>query len=370
MGLYIGIGMLVLGVLGAVLGLIFRGQARRILAAPFRMTGEVAREANGMASCQGAVRAVQPLAAPCSNRPCVHYHLKVEAKVKESQAGQTRVSWKTIADQHVGSSFYLDDGSGGVAVHTQERLEADLETAYAGPPPGGAGLGALAAILQPTSVGRGEIMGYKVTERIIGVDAPLFAMGQASGGHLTPPANGKLVVSTRGRDGLVGAKKRVAVIAMSVGALLAAGAIPIMILRPGEAKACGPMQDEVAACAIESREVTIDETQPDGSTKKVTLQQSVHEWNVTKGGSYELSAWQDSKKGKTFPRVQVEDAIGFPVNIGINWGLGSDSATSTSTSTKTLSPGKYKIYVWSDKGGPSRLLFKIVAADAARESKN
>jgi len=376
MALYIGLGMLVLGALGIALGFFFRSQAGKILAAPFRKTAEVAgdpraADASGMASCEGAVRTQQPLTAPCSGQPCVHYHLKVEKQVKESQGGQTRTSWKLVADHHVGSSFWLDDGSGPVAIHTQQRVDADLRQTFAGPPPGGPGLGVLAGVVTPApDHGRGEVLGYKVTERIIGLDAPLFAMGQVHGGQLAAPASGKLVVSTRGRDGLVGAKKRIAAIAMAVGGLVAAAGVPIVILRPGEAKACGgSLQDTVAECAIESKEVTIDETQPDASTKPVTLQQKVLAWKVTKAGTYELFARQAAKKGKTYPRIQVENELGFPVNIGINWGLSSESAQSTQTKTASLEPGTYKIYVWSDKGGPSTLLFKIAEAKNATASK-
>jgi len=370
MALYIGLGMVVLGVAALALGLFFRGQARRILSAPFRRTAEVPG-ASGMISCQGAVRTGQPLRAPCSNQPCAHYHLKVEKQVKEKQGGQTRTSWKTVADQHVGSSFYLDDGSGPVVVHTQQRVDADLTKVFAGPPPGGPGLGLLAGMITVApDHGRGEVLGYQVTERIIAVDAPLFAMGQVHSGQLVAPANGKLVVSTRGRDGLVGAKKRIAAIAMAAGALLAVGGVPVLILRPGEAKPCGSLQDTVAECAIESKQVTIEEEQADGTKKPKDLQQKILDWKVTRAGAYQLSARQESDQGKSFPAIQVEDEIGLPVNIGVNWGIGSDSAHGTSTKTRSLTPGTYKIFVWSQKDGPSKLLLEIAPAPEKATASN
>ena len=366
MMLYLGLGMIVLGAAAVAVGFYFRRKAAQLLAAPFRKTGEVPG-LTGVVSCEGAVRIAQPLIAPCSGQPCAYYQLEVQQQVKESQGGQTKIGWKKVADHHAGALFFLDDGSGPVAVHAQDRLDADLRTSFSGPPPGGPGLGVLAGSITPPPT-RGEVLGYKVTERIIGLDGPLFAMGQAQGGHLTPPASGRLVVSTRGREGLVGARRRVGAIALAVGALVAAGGVPILILRPGEAKPCGAMTDTVGECAIASKERTMDEPQPDGSTRQVTVQEHVHEWTVTRPGSYELFARQPSRKGKTFPRIQVEDAAtGFPVNIGINWGIGGDSAHATSTKTMALAPGKYRIYVWSDKGGPSTLLFKIapVAEQAA-----
>jgi hypothetical protein len=359
--LYLGIGMLVVGALVVIGGIVTRGKAKRILATPLRKTGEAANGA-GMASFEGQVKAWQPLTAPCSNQPCVYYNLKIEKKVKEKRGNQTTTSWKTVSDQHQGSAFQLDDGSGPVLIQGQEALDADLVQTYSGPPPGGQGLGALASMVANVMSSRDEeILEYRATEKIIPVDARLFALGQLDGGQLGKPANRKLLVSTRGRDALVGSTKRLATILFAFGGLVAAGGIPIMILKPGEARPCGVLEDVVGECAVTSTVVEKDMSQSDGTKKMTKMQEHILDWTVTRSTKFELSARQDPKaKGKSNPVVQVENAIGLPMNIGLNLGLGiGNSAKATKTKTMKLLPGEYKIYVWGDEKGPDKFLITI-----------
>src|SRR5271154_5450414 len=132
--LYVGIALFGAGLLAVVLGLLSRLKAKKILSAPVAQTGQIASQPPAdLVSCEGAARAQQPMAAPCSSTPCVYYRLKLEKKVKETRGNQTTTSWKLVSDQRQGV-FYVDDGSGGVWVQP-DGLEADLTRSYAGPLP-------------------------------------------------------------------------------------------------------------------------------------------------------------------------------------------------------------------------------------------
>ncbi len=358
--LYIGIIIAGVGLLLALGGVITRKKASRILAAPLMKTGDAAR-ANGPASVEGAVRAQQALVAPCSSTPCVYYQLKIEKKVKTHQGGQVKTQWKKVIDQHFGSVFGIDDGTGMVPVHAQELVDGDLEQSFSGAPPGGPGLGVLASLVPNTPAKPGEeILEYRVTEKVIRTDAKLFALGSAQAGQLTKTGTGKLMVSTRGRDALVGSTKTKAMALLVFGGLATAAGATVAVVRPGEARPCGELVDMVSACAISSNVVTEDRLQPDGTKKKETFRRDILKWQVTKEGKFELGAI-DPKKGNALPTIQVENAIGLPMNIDLGWGLGA-GAFSTKTTTAKLQPGTYTVYVFSNEKGPSTLNLDIHAA--------
>jgi hypothetical protein len=357
--LYIGIIIAGVGLVLAAGGFYTRRKAGRILSAPLRKTGEAAG-ANGITSCEGVVRTGQPLTAPCTNTPCVYYRLKIEKKVKEKKGGQTTTSWKKVMDQHYGSVFALDDGSGPVAVHAQDELDGDLEQSFSGAPPGGPGLGALTNFVPNTvrSASGEEVLEYRAIEKLIRVDARLFALGSAQAGQLTKPGTGKLMVSTRGRDAIVGSTKRLAMILLAAGGLATAGGATVAVLRPGEARACGALKDGQKECRVRSNTIVeLERPQADGSKKLDKVRKEVLAWHVTKPIKFELSA-RDPKKGRANPSIQVENSVGLPMNIDFGLAIGA-GAFSTKTKTMTLIPGDYSIYVWSSKDGPSDLLLQI-----------
>lgn len=355
------IGLILIGV-GVVLslgGFVVRGKAKRILAAPLKKTGEAAQllGANGF---EGKVVSSQPMAAPCSGKPCVYYELVIEAKTKETRGTQTTTSWKKIGTAHVGNGFWLDDGSGPVAVVTPDKLDADLEKSFSGPPPGGHGLGALQqyATVNPP----GQVLEYRVTETIVAADAKLFVLGQVQGGQVTK-GTGKILASTRGRDALVGSTKRMSVGLFAFAGVLAVAGAVVAIVKPGQKPGCGALVDTQGACTVSTTVVDHEETQPDGKKKTVKLHQQVMDWQVTKAGKYEIELRTVDKDDKRYvnPVAQVEDSIGLPMNVGINWGLSRDSSNDYHTKTKTLQPGTYKIYAWSSEDGPDKLLLSISA---------
>jgi hypothetical protein len=357
------IGLIIAGVglLLGVVGLVVRNKAGYILAVPVSKTGDIAR-VNGLASCQGAVRANQALLAPCTNMPCVYFELRIEAKVKEKRGGQTTTKWKKLATHRQGLMFAVDDGSGSVLVPGQNDLDGDLTQTFVGPLPGGPGLGVLAGYVTnaPRLSPHEEILEYKVTEKLIRTDATVFALGAVQNGQLTGGAK-KLLVSTRGRDALVGSAKTRALALMIAGGLAVAGGGTVAVLRPGEAPACGALVDSVRECAISSGVVVEeDRVQADGLKKHERFKRQLLEWKVTKGTRYELAA-RDPRKRNANPVLQVENEIGLPMNIDFGLAIGA-GAYSTKTRTAKLSPGNYRIYVFSLADGPSKLALQISEA--------
>ena len=379
--LYVGIGMIAVALLLVVGALVTRASAKKILAAPFRKTGEIVAnpsvaDARGLVSCEGAVSAQQPLAAPCSNQPCVYYELTVEKKVQERTQQGTQTRWKNVSQQKQGSMFQVNDGTGPVTVLAHDGMDADLRESYKGPPPGGQGLGALTNMLASAIIGGEAVLEYRATEKIVPVQGNLFVMGKLQGGQLTK-GDGKLVVSTRGRDGLVGSKKKTAVVLFALAGVLGIGGVPVMFLKaPGSATACAPTvrDTQTTACGLAAAYVEKDITQQDGSKKKMQVEEAKFSWEVTKaGGAYELTVNQaPNSKGSSNPRIQVEGPLGVPMNFGVNMGfLSGDSAQSFSTkTTKWLAPPVpgviYTVYVWGDKGGPNdfRLSINEIAGSA------
>lgn len=362
--LYIGLIIAGVGLVLVLGGVLARKKAGKILSTPLVRTGDAAR-ANGITSCEGAVRAQQTLTGPCSGTPCVYYRLTLEKKVREKRGSQTTTRWKKIHDQHQGTAFVLDDGSGPIMVHAEAEVDGDVEKTFSGPPPGGPGLGSLAAVVSAQArpgVGE-EILEYRATEYAVRAEGKLFVLGEAQSGHLMAPGpSGKVMLSTRGRDALLGSSKRKALALLVAGGLATAGGATVAILRPGEARACGELVDTHGECAVTSEVAEADRVQPDGTNKHERFRRSILTWKVTKAGAYELAA-RDPKKGKALPTIQVENAIGMPMNLDLGIGIGA-GAYATKTKTTSLTPGTYSIYVFSMADGPSKLLLEIREAPA------
>src|ERR1700716_542546 len=86
---YVGFVLLGLAIIGGIAAFLQIAKGKKILAAPFKKTGEVASnpqagDAKGLVSCEGDVKAASPLTSPCTNQPCVYYEYKLEREVEES----------------------------------------------------------------------------------------------------------------------------------------------------------------------------------------------------------------------------------------------------------------------------------------------
>lgn len=364
------VGLILVGVallLGAV-ALVVRNKGQRVLATPILRTG--AGPASGPASFEGAVRTNQALVAPVSGKPCVYFDVKIEGKIKETRNNTTTTKWKLLGQARTGSNFTIDDGSGPLLIAAQDpsSIDADLQASFNGPPPGGA-LGALAAMV-PAGAQREPVLEYRVTEKIIDGGSRLFALGHVNAGQLGAAPNKKLLVSTRGRDALLGSTKRLWMGLSALAGLFAAAGALLAIVRPGEARACGALVDGQHACVVKTAVEEFDETQPDGSTKKVKEHRRVLDWKVTKAGAYRLRLSPVKKqKQMLHPVAQVENSFGIPMNIGMNLGLSTESVNNFKTKTAQLTPGEYRIYATSIEDGPDELLLAIEPLADSQASK-
>lgn len=353
--LYVGIILAGVGLLLAVIGIAFRAKASSIASAPLVKTGEAGRH-TGAVGVEGTARAVQQaLTAPCSGAPALFYRLLVQKKVKVKQGNQTSTSWKKVFDHCHDSFFALDDGSGPVQVHAEGELDGQLEQTFQGAPPGGPGLGSLTAFAPPglTNDPREEILEYKATESVIRPDSRLFLLGEVRGGTLGKGAK-QLMVSTRGRDALVGATAKKAMAFIVAGLAILAGGATISILRPGEARACkAPLQDTVAkACLVHTEATHGKRGVGSDADKDEKFRRGEIAWKVTKKAKYELTGKEPHQK-TSYPTVQVESSIGFPMNFGLNFGINSDAKYTNIAHTAELDPGDYKIIVFAQDGAPA-----------------
>jgi hypothetical protein len=358
--LTLGIALVGFAVLVLIAALVVRHKGQKILAAPVRKTGEAAG-AQGPVSFEGAVRANDPLRAPCSGQPCVYYEIQVEKKVKTKHGAQTTVSWKTASKQHFGSTFWLDDGSGAVPVQAHEQADADLQKTYSGALPPGFG--------QPQPAHGEEIQDTRITEKIVPANGKLFALGAMANGQLVA-GKGKLILSTRGREALLGSTKKLFAGLTAFATVVAAVGALVAIVRPGEARPCGELRDGQKGCVVETYMSTTDDMQADGTMKKVPIREQKLQWQVTKEGRYQLEAKRlPREKGWLNPVIQVEDKWGLPMNIGMNLKLG-EAANDYKTKTKNLKPGTYTVYVWSNDKGPDKLVFGIDPLPPSEASKD
>ena len=122
-----------LGVLA--FGLFQHVKGQRILAAPFKKTGDLAKnpvseDPKGAMSTEGKVLPpAQALLSPASKTPCLYYELKVERlfeKTETTQDGTKTVKGSETLDTVTGGAvFSLDDGSGPIAVDVSKGADFD-----------------------------------------------------------------------------------------------------------------------------------------------------------------------------------------------------------------------------------------------------
>ncbi|GAC1354652.1 MAG: hypothetical protein NVSMB47_08030 [Polyangiales bacterium] len=281
--MYFGFLMVGIAVILAIAGVLQMNKGKKILAAPFKKTGEVASnpsvaDAKGNISTEGAIVTRDVLTSPQTNTPCVYFEFKVEREVEEvkytDKGRQVNKHWQTIEERKQGTVFGLNDGSGPVGVDpTQGGLDVELKQTFSGAPGGGSGLANLL-----TGGTR-----YRATEKILPVQGNLFAMGKLANGTITKADGmlGKLMLSTKGRDGLVGHTKKMSTIFYAIGGVLLVAGIPVSIFG-------GAPKDTSCKTTIEN------EMKEACNASLKTEKPDTYTWKVTKAGIYEVSVKQPS----------------------------------------------------------------------------
>ena len=337
---YLGFFLVFLALVGLVFGLLQHLKGKKILAAPFKKTGEIAQnpgvaDAKGIVSCEGGVSAQQPAFAPCSGTPCVYFEIEViqewSKHVITEDGSKTEKGKDTIQTVKSGAVFFVDDGSGPVAIDPRQGMDVELDKSFE----------------QEQNVSYGDVQfgqfhthvphasgdkhghGVKVIEKIVPVQGGMFVLGQLANQTITKPQGmlGSLRASRKGRAALLGATKRNAIIGFVAGGLFVLPGTGLAIFAdPPTPTAAGE-----GACNI------LDQSKPsewcsgkiyndDGSNVSLT---------VTQAGTFEITG--GPPRGKKIPVIA---AIGVKDESGKT--LVADAHEHASLD---LQPGKYTINI-------------------------
>ncbi|MFT3714218.1 MAG: GIDE domain-containing protein [Archangium sp.] len=240
--------LLFIGLAVLVYGLTQHFKGKRILAAPFKKTGDIAKnpiseDPKGAMSTEGKVLPPeQQLLSPCTKQPCLAYEVKIERMYEKTETTQdgtkTVKGTETLETVKGGAVFGLDDGSGAIMVDVSKGADFDnMKDGYKKEIGGHSGsshiqFGEFRFDVPAISSSSGWTIGFKATEKFVPVEGNLFVLGKLDGGKLTKPGWRSMLTSAKGREGLLGSiakKKKFSFIGGGVAAVLA---IPLMILGP------------------------------------------------------------------------------------------------------------------------------------------
>ena len=341
---YFGFFLLVVFVGGLIFALLQMMKGKKLLSAPFKKTGEAASnpqagDATGTISVEGQVACQQPLRGPQSGQPCIYFHYKLEeehTKSKLTERGtETTKEWRVVSEQKQGTAFTLDDGSGPVWVQITDSVDADLQQSFSGVPGTGGGGGvagaALGIVAAAMSGGR-----LRATERIIPHQGKLFALGKLEAGRIgkTDGMMGKLILSPKGREGLLGATKRNQIIGFVLAGVGLVAGVPMAIFGSP------PVTDECPSAGLKD----INEKGCKGHISDdngLTLS-----WNVSKDGDYVVDVTQPNVKYPIWPRLTLTDSTGKQVGQAKGLGKGENANL-----PEHLKAGTYNINVRDDVDG-------------------
>lgn len=304
--MYVGFFLLAVAVAAVIGGFLQRRKLGKIISTPFKKTGDAAGT-SGEVSCEGAVQVITPLTAPCSGRPCIYYEVEVKQKwekqVSTENGTQKKTGTRTAHKSKAGSVFQLDDGSGAVNVDPGESVDGTFETSFEGK---GAGHGYITFGQYQVAVDSPEGRGTSThcTEKIIPAEGSLFVLGQATDATIRKPDGmlGSLMLSTKGRDHLMGATKRNMMIAFVVAGLMLPAGAGMAIF--GEAPASAPSCDTLTNSLTDTCEGRLY-----GNSDVVMS------WTVTEPGAYRFrSVGTGTDVGmRLWPSITVVDTSGVPV---------------------------------------------------------
>ncbi len=343
---YLGFFLIFVALIALAVGVMQHLKMKKILAAPFKKTGEAATgqgaDPQGRISTEGAVQpGQQQLVAPCSGKPCLYYEIEIIQhwhKYVQTENGTKKETGKTTVNtQKVGSVFYVNDGSGPVAVDASKGMDVELEKSFSQKQGVSWGDVHFGNYRTSVSVPGGDKTGDGVEciEKLVAPQGNLFVMGKFNAGSITKEDGllGKLLASTKGRDALVGATKRNSLIGFI-------GAGVSMLIGLPTAIFADPPAPGVNYCAI------VDQTEAgkkctgkiyNDTGETVTLK-------VTKSGTYKIHA-------------QAPSHIKIPLSpvINVTDGTGKSFAKDEHTDAEVqLEPGDYKINITDAfKGDPS-----------------
>ncbi len=309
-----GVLVLIIAIVLGIFGFLQARKGNRVLAAPFRKTGELGAnptspDPKGAISTEGKVIApAEPLRSPCSDTPCLYYAVTVTRHYEKDEQTQDGVKTSTgtspVTVMTKGAQFQLDDGSGAVTVDLSKGGDFDnLKKSFNNTVkiglkiPGELVFGSLR--LQTPSLPSGErTTSFEASEQVVPAEGNLFVLGAVKDNAISKPSWRSLMVSSKGREGLLGAtakKKKIGYIGGAVALVLS---IPLMIFGGGSSGGdhyfCGTtLINSVKSCHAN---VSTEDT---------------YTWNVTDSESYKVVVTPATGKKYAFwPDLKITDATG------------------------------------------------------------
>ena len=343
-----GVLLLIVGGIVSAFGLFQHFKGKRILAAPFKKTGELAKnptssDPKGAMSTEGKVVApAQQVLSPCSKKPCLAYEVKIERlweKVETTQDGTKTVKGSDTLDTLKGGSIFgVDDGSGAVLIDVTKGGDFDNFKEGFKKELNGRGwashiqFGELSYDVPVVSDSEKYTIGFKATEKFVPVEGSLFVLGKLEGASIVKPGWRSLMTSSKGRDGLLGSiqkRKKFSFIGGGVSSVLA---IPGFLFGP-TVDTSGPSMF-CESKLTDTREKCSDTVRDTAGEK--------YEWTVTKAGEYQLTVFAPKKKVAFDPELIIENAAG-EVLADTEGGVGGDAVAKlhveAGTYNVTVKPG-------------------------------
>ncbi|MEW6431827.1 MAG: GIDE domain-containing protein [Myxococcota bacterium] len=392
-----GVLLLIVGLGVLAFGLMQHFKGKRILAAPFKKTGDIAKnptskDPKGAMSTEGKVVApAQPLLSPASKTPCLYYELKIERiyeKTETTQDGTKTVKGTETLDTIKGGTvFALDDGSGQVEIDVTKGADFDnMKDGYKKELNGRSWasniqFGEYTYDVPAIGSNNGWTIGFKATEKYVPVEGNLFVLGKLEGAKLTKPGWRSMMASSKGREGLLGSiqkKKKFSFIGGGAAAVLS---IPLMIF--------GPKADPNAAGASCPSQMTNERLLCHDNVSSKSGED--YTWTVTQPGQYELEVIAPAKKVAFDPQLIVKDAQGnvvADVEGGVGMNVKATVDAKAGTYTLVVKPGdgymvkggfSYDFHIKSLSaapaaapvaGGDTQVADPIAADDAAPEGQD
>ncbi|MBX7101210.1 MAG: E3 ubiquitin ligase family protein [Myxococcaceae bacterium] len=336
--------MVGLGVLG--FGLWNHLKGKRILAAPFKGTGELAKnptsdDPKGAISTEGAVKApAQQFLSPCSKTPCIYYEVKIERlweKTETTQDGTKTVKGSDTLDTVKGGALVsLDDGTGAFQVDFSKGADFDnLKESFKKELNGGGGsshltFGQMNYDVPVLNDREKWTIGFRAVEKTVPASGNLFVLGKVEGSKIVKPGWRSMMASSKGREGLLGSIQKKKKFSFIGGGVAAVAAIPLMIFGP-KSEPSDPNTSSYCNSTLTDARARCSDTvsSKDGET---------YTWTTTKPGKYALTVYAPAKKVAFAPAIEVKD--GEQVLAEDFAGIGENA-----TVTVDVQPGTHTVVV-------------------------
>jgi hypothetical protein len=339
-----GVLLLIVGLAVLGFGLYNMMAAKRVLAAPFKKTGDLAKnpvseDPKGAMSTEGKViPPAQQLLSPCTKQPCLAYEVKIERlyeKTETTQDGTKTVKGSETLDTVKGGAIFgLDDGSGAFNIDVSKGADFDnMKEGFKKEINGHSGsshisFGEYTYDVPAIGSDRGWTIGFKATEKYVPVEGNLFVLGKLEGNAIVKPGWRSMMTSAKGREGLLGSLEKKKKFSFIGGGIASVLAIPLMIFGPkADPNAAG------ASCPSEMTDVRL-------RCHSTVTDDDTYTWTVTKPGQYELTVFAPAKKVAFDPGLIVTDSAGAEL-ANVSGGVGGNAVAKVD-----VKAGTYKLKVW------------------------